>query len=86
MAVTVEFGELPPDRRGGGRPVLVLSPIVDALKERPGEWAKVRSGVPRGTVSVYRQRLKALGCEATSRNTSSPDGADLWARWPEDAA
>lgn len=84
MSITVEFGELPPS--GKGNRTQVLEPIAEALKERPGEWAKVMTGTPRGTLSVYQQRLKKKGCEAVARNTTSPDGGDLWARWPEVAS
>ncbi len=83
MTIDIEFGELPPPLRHQP-PSTVLMPIVEALKARPGEWAKVRDGVPHGTASVYQQRLKAKGCEVKTR--TAPTGRDVWARWPEDSA
>ena len=83
--MTVEFCDPPPVRRE--RPPSVIGPIIEALKERPGEWAKVWSTTAgKGTngSSPIVARLKKRGAEATSRKTET--GSAVWARWPEDGA
>lgn len=77
----IEFGELPPSSgRGSGGPW--IADAVATLKERPGEWAKVRSGVPTGTAGPSAGRLKDKGCEVTTRKIGD-NAIDIWARWPE---
>jgi hypothetical protein len=56
------------------------APVIAALKERPGEWAKVRTCPSRTTAGSSAQHLRLKGLEATSR------GCDVWARWLEGGA
>lgn len=78
----IQFGGLPQSLRG-----FSISPWAAALKERPGEWAKIQTysnagtaskaanNIRKGIVSAYRP---AGSFEATIR------GCDLWARYVGD--
>jgi len=69
----------PPDGRG----LVVLSVILDELRARPGEWARVAAYSTPASAGPIARRLKNAGAEATSRKL--PDGTGgVWARWPED--
>lgn len=56
--------------------------IYEALKARPGQWAKVQSGLkmPSG---AQQATMKRKGFEATYRREA--DGCALYARWPADS-
>lgn len=73
----VEWGELPESH-----PKTVWDRISAELKSRPGEWAKVRSysSPNSATNSAVSARKRCPELEIVRR------GADLWARWREDAA
>lgn len=78
----VTFGELPPERPPGVSDK--HQPIVEALKERPGEWALVRRGLSTATAARSRSRLQQLGALAVTRSSADGEGLrDVWARWPE---
>lgn len=77
-APDIEFGELPPPKFGVRQ--TWTAPVIAALKERPGEWAKVRTCPTRTTAGSSAQHLRLKGLEA-----SSP-GCDVWARWLEGGA
>lgn len=87
----VEFGELPPDGRGEREPNGKWAQIAEALRVRPGVWAKVHaiaesaprtgagnvvSGIKHGTIT--RAMLPSGSFEAVSR------GRDIWARYVGD--
>lgn len=70
------------DKRGrkGGR----WTEIVDALKERPGEWALVAEDE---WVQSARQSLLPRGCEITCRGMNIPvagKAEKIYARFVED--
>lgn len=53
--------------------------VVDALKARPGEWARVKQNLKYTTETT---EWRKLGCEVRA---AKPEGSDLysiWARWP----
>jgi len=75
-APDIEFGELP----SSSRRERWSAPVIAALKERPGEWAKVRTCASRTQAGTTAQNLRGQGLEASSR------GCDVWARWPEGGA
>jgi hypothetical protein len=57
-------------------------PFVEALKERPGDWAVFK----RSSSPTFSTRLKEAypGIETTCRNVDSADGKqrfDIYARW-----
>ena len=83
MSVNLEFGDLPPSRRG--RTSTVIGPIAEALKEWPGEWAKVSTHANPNRASSRALLLRKHGCEAAQRLQDDGTTA-VWARWPEDAA
>lgn len=75
-----EFGELPPAVRSG----TVHEQTAHALRERPGEWAKVTSkATPKAAQMLASQIRRGLNkayrpdgtYEATDR------GTDVWARY-----
>jgi hypothetical protein len=82
MSVEIEFGELP-ESTLLSRNARHLA-IAEALRARPGEWARVeRDGnaglahhIRNGKIKPYQP---AGVFEATSRRT--PAGVDVWARY-----
>ena len=59
--------------------------VVEELKKRPGQWAKVETDVRTSLTGMW----KRLGCEAVSRNSRKVGKAhmgDIYARWPEAVA
>jgi hypothetical protein len=59
--------------------------IVEALKQRPGEWAEVDRGyVPnKGRSTPVDTGMRGLGAQSTVRKME--DGTlSTWARWVED--
>ena len=72
----------PPQPRHLGRHGWRL-PIVAELKERPGVWARVQTGLK---YTSLRSAWARLGCEVTMRTVTADDGTkayDVYARWPE---
>ena len=70
--------ELPPDMRGRTPQSGRWKAIVEALKERPGQWALVAEGEKSGGVV-----LKRYG--ALQRSVKRPDRLfDIYAMWPAD--
>jgi hypothetical protein len=77
----IEFGELP--RHYGGARGGVWVPVFEALRAKPGEWAKIRTGKNYSSVRNMAQYIRtgnyvgsvAGEFEATTR------GCDLWARY-----
>lgn len=82
-----EFGELPPAHKGG-RPVGSASErIAAALREKPGQWAKLGAYENTNVASARASQIRggrftawqpAGAFEVTCR------GGDLWARYVGD--
>lgn len=86
MTTEVTWEEPPPSSRGGGSPLPVE--VLDALRQHPGRWAKVREYTKRdGAASaVTNIRSDCWNCcrpaadwEATSRRQGS--GSALYLRY-----
>lgn len=76
--ITVQFGELPPARRG----ILDrFGAALDVLRDKPGEWASIAHYPSRAGAWYPRRELeKHLDDFAFDvRSTSSPEGSVLWA-------
>lgn len=75
----IEFTTAPPPKptRAPWR-----KPIIDALQERPGEWAIVKRADHWKKINPYASVLRQHGAEATCRRLSDNEIA-LYARWPE---
>ena len=73
----IEWGAPPPPKPSGGRHGQGRTQsFVDALKARPGEWAKYPK--PLRSTSAYRRNFRDV--EWTSRKRA--DGKfDVWGRW-----
>jgi hypothetical protein len=78
--VTVIAWEVPPGGRSAKYDLAVGELVLD-LKGNPGKWALVIDGLSKSTSSStpYIKRLKAQGCEATSRLIG--DERKVWARY-----
>lgn len=83
-ALEIEWGDPPPKRLLSG-----LLPVATALKERPGQWARVLTYSSGGAAHVAAQQIKyghskhfkpAGSFDAVSRD------CDVWARYVGDPA
>ena len=76
--MTLEFGPLPPRKRGGGHPE---APWRAELRGRPGEWAVVRQfAFPKQCSAAIGGYKKKPGYEFAQR--CQPDGSVwLYARY-----
>lgn len=62
------------------RGTAAIQATVEALKQRPGQWAIIL----RNTHAARGDRYKKMGCEVTTRSAGKPKGkCDIYARWPE---
>ena len=72
--------DLPPITAPGSR----HAEIIETLKTRPGQWAKIAS---KTTHSGGTQPFAKRGCETAQRGVGKNDDGkrvyDLYARWPE---
>ena len=69
------WGDPPPDKRRN----TPTAEFVEALKQRPGQWAQYRPGHPHssGTPQWLRRQH---GVQVTTRSRGD-DRLDVWARW-----
>ena len=79
MSTVIEFGVLPPNRRGNRAEI---DRFVDELQSRPGVWAvNLRTGDYNAARSRAYKVLRRRGCEAVCR-TNRDSLVEVWARWP----
>lgn len=76
---TLPVWEEPPTTNSRGRSS-EKPRIVEVLKRKPGQWARVQDGMKSsGGAAAW----KKLGCEAVTRKPEGSDRYAVWARWPE---
>lgn len=73
-AAKLEWGAPPPSRRPGG--AARIKNEVEALKRRPGHWAKLRSGAPSGNYITYKKRGVMTRVQHVGENYY-----DIWGVW-----
>lgn len=79
-ATVIDWAE-PPAVSRGARPSK-FDPVIEALKEKPGEWALVLEDVNSASARVFIKK----GCEITTRSTGKNDGkVNVYARFPGDS-
>jgi hypothetical protein len=64
-------------------PVHRWVPIVEALQERPGEWALIAEGLGAKQAENWRCALRDRGVEIAVRKISEV-GSSVWGRFPGD--
>lgn len=57
--------------------------LRDALKARPGKWARISRQPNTDAARAVSEKLRRLGCE-TSRRIQKDTTYNVYARWPED--
>lgn len=88
MTAAIKFNDPPPPHRG-----VVLNDwpaVVEACKQRPGEWAELEGHYSKGT----RHHAASLGLQVTLRSLPREEWAGqyrstrfhVWVRWPADEA
>jgi hypothetical protein len=72
--------EDPPAGHPGGRPSTVVQPIVNQLREHPGQWARVAEFPAQRPAGSLASRLAIHpNIQAMSRQVDGK--AVVWARW-----
>ena len=56
---------------------------IDSLRERPGEWAKLREYDTAGAAGSAAYHLRQLDCQAVARKLDDTTWG-VWARWPDE--
>ena len=56
--------------------------VVDELKTRPGQWARVFEPGPVNQATEVLKAMKRHGCDAVMRKMETR-GTGVWASWPE---
>lgn len=79
----LEWGDPPPDRGTGAVP----DGTWEALKARPGEWARIRTDLSLHAARSYTTNVNkgkvhgGFGFEAVFRPADDDDSYDVYARW-----
>lgn len=79
----VEWMDPPPSRRSSDHDRglnTFTDAVVDALRERPGRWARVDSQVSNTRGNGWQQAAGRKRCQAVVRTTDS-GLVDVYARW-----